>query len=250
LAQALVMVVLRPGPEIGKPFQQTQDRPPRPAPGRTGGDVKGGHAVMLSAACWWQHPPKTYGRSLQRAIQAARGKRKQVGGQRVIGFLAYLLAATVGLTAVPGARRPSRDIHGREVAGAGYLAFLAWQTLRPGGAAPFETNDLTGHSARRLFGMGPLTNLLNPKIALMYMALIPQFVAPDRGPVWAQALVLGSVQIAVALVVNALIVLGVAGIAGFLSPRPAWARIQRCATGTLLGAFAVKMAVSRLPATA
>ena len=95
-----------------------------------------------------------------------------------------------------------------------------------------------------------MTNLLNPKIALMYTALIPQFVDPARGPVWSQALVLGTVQILVALSVNALIVIAAASIAGFLRARPTWMRAQRWATGTVLGFFAIRMATSRGPSPA
>jgi threonine/homoserine/homoserine lactone efflux protein len=95
--------------------------------------------------------------------------------------------------------------------------------------------------------MGFLTNLLNPKIAILYVSLLPQFVDPDRGSVAAQSLVLGSIQIAIALTVNALIVIGAGGLASVLARRPSWARIQRYAMGTVLGAFAVRMLAGPSP---
>ncbi|MFC8047602.1 LysE family translocator [Nocardia sp. NPDC057353] len=159
------------------------------------------------------------------------------------GFGVYLAAATAGITAV-FAVVPGLYV-GIKVAGALYLLWLAWQAVRPGGVSVFAPNQLPADPARRLFTMGLLTNLLNPKIAIMYMALIPQFVEPGAGRVWVQSLSLGAVQIAVALTVNALIVLGAGGIAGFLAGRPLWLRAQRWVMGTMLGAIAVLLATDR-----
>lgn len=159
------------------------------------------------------------------------------------GFGVYLAAATAGITAVfavvPGLYTAIK------LAGAAYLLWLAWQAVRPGGVPVFAPSALPADPARRLFAMGLLTNLLNPKIAIMYMALIPQFVAPEQGLVWAQSLTLGAVQIAVALTVNGLIVLGAGGIAGFLAGRPLWLRAQRYVMGTMLGGIAVLLATDR-----
>ncbi|MFF3226038.1 LysE family translocator [Nocardia suismassiliense] len=165
-----------------------------------------------------------------------------------IGFMVYLVAATVGLTAifavVPGLYLALK------LAGAAYLAYLAWKTLR-GGLSVFEPSSLPADSTSKLFTMGLVTNLLNPKIAIIYMALIPQFVTPEHGRIWLQSLLLGSVQIGIALTVNGLIVLGAASLASFLSGRPLWLRAQRWVTGTLLGAVAVLLATDRTrPVTA
>lgn len=159
------------------------------------------------------------------------------------GFGVYLAAATAGITAVfavvPGLYLAVK------VAGAGYLLWLAWQAVRPGGVSVFAPSALPADPARRLFAMGLLTNLLNPKIAVMYMALIPQFVVPGAGRVWAQSLCLGAVQIAVALTVNGLIVLGAGGISAFLATRPLWLRVQRFVMGSMLGAIAVLVVTDR-----
>lgn len=156
-----------------------------------------------------------------------------------VGFLIYLTAASLGLSAlfaaVPGLYL------GVRLAGAGYLAWLAWRALR-GGASVFERVELTPDSPRRLFTMGLLTNLLNPKAAVMYASLIPQFIDLRAGHLFAQGLALGSVQIAVSLTVNAVLVLAAGTVAAFLAGRPAWLRVQRCVTGTLLGLIAVRLA--------
>ncbi|MFF0542399.1 LysE family translocator [Nocardia thailandica] len=159
------------------------------------------------------------------------------------GFACYLVAATAGITAVFAAV-PALYL-GLKVAGAAYLLYLAWQAVRPGGASVFAPAALPADPARRLFTMGLVTNLLNPKIAVMYLALIPQFVDPAAGRVWAQSLGLGAVQITVALTVNALIVLSAAWVAGFLGTRPLWTRVQRWFTGGVLAAIAVRLLTDR-----
>lgn len=159
------------------------------------------------------------------------------------GFGVYLLAAAAGITAV-FAVVPGLYV-GIKLAGACYLLWLAWQAVRPGGVSVFAPAALPVDPARRLFTMGFVTNLLNPKIAIMYMALIPQFVDPERGTLWLQSLSLGAVQITVALTVNALIVLGAAGLAAFLTARPLWLRTQRYLMGTALGTIAVLLATDK-----
>lgn len=157
-----------------------------------------------------------------------------------VGFVLYMLMANLGL-AIVFVAVPWLFI-GFKAAGVLYLAHLAWQALRPGGRGVFEVRDIPRDSPARLFRMGLVTNLLNPKAAIMYLTLIPQFVDPHRGHPAVQGLTLGSVQIAVSLTVNALIVVAAGAIAGFLAQRPSWATVQRRITGTLLGAVALLLA--------
>ena len=128
------------------------------------------------------------------------------------------------------------------LAGAGYLLYLAWQAVWPGGRSPFQVRKLPRDGLGRLFLMGLLTNLLNPKIAVLYLSLLPQFVDPAQGSVLAQSLLLGSVQIAVSVAVNAGIALAAGSIAGFLAGRPVWLAFQRWLMGAMLAALAVRMA--------
>lgn len=160
-----------------------------------------------------------------------------------LGFLVYLAAVTTGLTAVftlvPGLYLAVK------LAGAAYLCWLAWNAVRPGGTAVFAPVDLPPDRPRKLFGMGLITCLLNPKIAVMYLSLLPQFVDPARGHVARQSLLLGLTQIAVAVCVNGVIALSAGSIAGFLAHRPAWLRAQRYLMGTVLGALALRIALER-----
>ena len=73
-------------------------------------------------------------------------------------------------------------------AGAAYLAFLAWANW----TAPAPNPDAPGRArTAHAFGRGLLTNLLNPKVALFVLALLPQFTDPAIGPVADQILILG-----------------------------------------------------------
>jgi threonine/homoserine/homoserine lactone efflux protein len=128
------------------------------------------------------------------------------------------------------------------LAGAAYLLWLAWQAVRPSGRSAFEPQALPPAGPRRLFLMGFLTSLLNPKLATLYLSLLPQFVDPELGNVFAQSLVLGLVQIVVSVTVKALVAFGAGSIARFLASRPVWATLQRYVMGTLQAAFALRMA--------
>jgi threonine/homoserine/homoserine lactone efflux protein len=159
------------------------------------------------------------------------------------GFGVYLATAVAGLAAVFVLVPALYTVV--KLAGAGYLLWLAWRTVRPGGGSPFTPAPLPPDRPGRLFTMGLVTNLLNPKIAILYVSLLPQFVEPARGQVAAQSLLLGLTQIAVALSVNAMIVLSAGALAGFFARRPLWLRAQRWVTGTALAALAVRIAADR-----
>ncbi|MFF1692690.1 LysE family translocator [Streptomyces sp. NPDC058257] len=165
-----------------------------------------------------------------------------------VGFVVYLSAANLGLSvvflAVPQLYLAVK------LAGAGYLAWLAWKALKPGGTSVFTHQEPAPDSPWRLFSMGALTNLLNPKVAIMYVSLIPQFIDPTAGHTLTQGFVLGGVQISVSLGVNLAIVMAAGTIAVFLARRPSWLRVQRYVMGTVLGALAVKLATTRAPAAA
>lgn len=165
-----------------------------------------------------------------------------------LGFLVYLAAVTAGITAVFAV--VPLLYTAIKLAGAAYLLLLAWQAVKPGGVAVFSPQQLPPDPPRRLVAMGFLTCLLNPKIAVMYVSLLPQFVVPARGDVAAQSLVLGLTQIAIAVTVNGLIAMSAGTIASFLARRPAWLRVQRYAMGTVLAGLALRIASDRAEAVA
>lgn len=161
-------------------------------------------------------------------------------GGVALGFVFYMLCAAFGITAllltVPFAYDALR------FGGALYLMWLAWQALKPGGRSPFQVRELAPDSPRKLFLMGFVTNLLNPKIAILYLSLLPQFIDPHQGSVLTQSIVLGLIQIALSITVNATVAMTAGTIAAFLAGRPAWLTMQRWLMGTVLAGLAVRIA--------
>ncbi|OOY21339.1 lysine transporter LysE [Thioclava sp. DLFJ5-1] len=176
---------------------------------------------------------------VSRTICQGRGAGLVSLGGVALGFVFYMLCAAFGITAIVLAVPYAYDA--LRIAGALYLLWLAWQAVRPGGRSSFVMRELPVDGPRKLFVMGFVTNLLNPKIAVMYLSLLPQFIDPAAGSVLAQSLALGAVQIVISVGVNAAIVLGAGAMARFLAARPLWMRVQRWAMGTVLAALALSV---------
>ncbi|HGY9625862.1 LysE family translocator [Pseudomonas juntendi] len=163
-------------------------------------------------------------------------------GGVALGFVVYMVCAALGITALVLAVPYAYDA--LRLGGALYLLYLAWQAVKPGGRSVFQVRELPKDSPRKLFMMGFITNVLNPKIAVMYLSLLPQFITPaDNGSVLAQSIVLGVTQIVISVSVNALIVIMAGSIATFLAGRPVWQIVQRWLMGAVLAGLAMRMAV-------
>lgn len=160
-------------------------------------------------------------------------------GGVALGFVVYMLCAALGITALVMAVPYAYDA--LRFAGAFYLLYLAWQAIRPGGRSAFQVRDLPKDSPRRLFLMGFVTNLLNPKIAIMYLSLLPQFIDAGNGSILGQSIILGLTQILISVSVNAGIAIAAGSIAQFLIRRPGWAVVQRWLMGTVLAGLAVRI---------
>jgi len=178
---------------------------------------------------------------ISRSITQGRAAGLASLGGVALGFLIYMLAAAFGITALLFAVPYAYDA--LRLAGAAYLLWLAWQALKPGGRSPFEVKILPVDSAKKLFAMGLITNLLNPKVAMLYLALLPQFIDVQAGSVLGQSLVLGATQIAISLSVNAAIAIMAGTIAAFLRARPTWGLVQRWLMGTVLAGLAARLAM-------
>lgn len=130
-----------------------------------------------------------------------------------VGLVFWLMVALFGLT-----RTPLHSLLGLEIlrwVGAAYLVWLAWDALRPGtGVGP------TGQpSGGRAFLRGLAANLLNPKAAIFYLALLPGFIRPAAGPLLLQILILGGLHIAISIAIHSAAVFGAAEAATRLPPR-------------------------------
>ncbi|MGP9689860.1 LysE family translocator [Psychrobacter sp. AOP22-C1-C5] len=162
-----------------------------------------------------------------------------------LGFLIYMIASAIGLAALFKSVPIMYDIV--RTLGAVYLGYLAWNMIKPKGKSVFVAHEFKPHSPLHLFSMGFITNLLNPKIALMYAALIPQFIDLSNGSTFSQFIQLGMVQITIAVIGNGLIVLSASSIKNTVSKKPYIMLIQRWLSGTILGLFAISMLRQKTP---
>lgn len=112
------------------------------------------------------------------------------------GTIVHILAATFGLSALIAASSIAFDVV--RYAGAAYLIYLGIRTLMTR-AAPIEADAASALPLRRIYASGIFVNLLNVKVALFFLALLPQFVNPDRGLAATQMLALGAVLILIGL---------------------------------------------------
>ena len=158
----------------------------------------------------------------------------------VTGLIGYMLLAAFGITALLLAIPLAYDAI--RIAGAAYLLWMAWGALKPGGRSVFQVRDLTPDSPRKLYLMGLFTSLLNPKVAALYLSLLPQFIDKSAGNVLGQTLQLGAVQIVISGLGNAMWIVMAGTVATFLVRRPAWAKLQRWFMGTVLGLLALRLA--------
>ena len=157
----------------------------------------------------------------------------------VAGFFVHMFAAAVGLTAVFLAVPMAYEA--LKWAGALYLLWMAWQAVRPGARSPFEAQELAPDSSSKLVMMGFMTSVLNPKVAVFYLSVFPQFISPEHGSMFTQSMMLGLTQISVSFTVNLLIALFASGIAVWFVRNPLWLAVQRYVMGCVLAALAVRL---------
>ena len=161
----------------------------------------------------------------------------------IAGFLVHMFAAAIGLTALFLAVPLAYEV--LKWAGAAYLLYLAWQAVKPGARSPFEARRLPEDPPARLFLMGFLTNVLNPKIAVFYLSIFPQFVSPEHGSVFMQSVALGFTQITVSFTINLTIALWAASLASWFVRNPRWLAAQRYFMGFVLAGLAVRLAAEQ-----
>jgi len=156
------------------------------------------------------------------------------------GFLLHVLAAAFGLSAILAAVPLAYDAI--RIAGAVYLAWLAWSTWRAPDVVPGGAVDAAVPGAR-LYREGLVTAILNPKVAMFQLALFPQFVDPARGSVLVQSLILGATQIVVAVVGDSLFVLAAASVRRWFAARPRWGAWSKRLLAGVFAALAARLAL-------
>ena len=159
------------------------------------------------------------------------------------GIICHVTAAALGLSAI---------LHYSAVLytalkwiGAIYLIYLATRIIRGRSAALQQGCDKK--TLRRVYRDGVLVNVLNPKVSLLMLALLPQFVDPSRGDTTAQIAAIGSIHVLIASCVLTLIVATLTRAASVITRSPKAETTLRWITGTLLFAFGIRMALNETP---
>lgn len=174
---------------------------------------------------------------------------RSVAQGRMAGFVTYLgvaagsfchaLFLALGLSqlflAVPYAYDLVRYI------GAAYLLFLAWQAFTARSSFAMPQAEAKTHSILVIFRQGFLTNLLNPKVALFFLALFPQFLDPAAGSVGLQVLVLATILNVIGLMTNGAVILLVGSLRVFATGAQSFAKWSRYILGTVFGALAARL---------
>ena len=154
------------------------------------------------------------------------------------GALVHVFAAVVGLSALLAASQTAFTII--KWVGAAYLLYIAISLLRAG--KPADEKTTTRLSGWRLFRAAALVNLLNPKVALFFLAFLPQFVDPSASVPAVQILCLGLWFDFVGTVVNIIVAVVAARTAEQLRHVSWIGRAARYVAATAMGGLALKLA--------
>lgn len=162
----------------------------------------------------------------------------------ICGFLFHILMVSFGLTAIFFAVPYAFVIV--KFLGVAYLLYLAYTTIKSGGTKIFDTDrSLKKDKPFKLFNIGLLTNVLNPKMALFYLSFFPQFIKPEYGSILGQSFQLGIMQIIISFSINFLIVISAAKMAGWFAKNPLWVRVQKWFMASVLTGLAIKIAFAK-----
>ncbi len=157
------------------------------------------------------------------------------------GSLLHAIAATLGLSAVVAYSPMAYAVV--KYVGAAYLVYLGVGLVRQRTALLVEVVP-PRRSLRRVYWQGVLTEILNPKIALFFLAFLPQFVDPARGSVAGQTLFFGLLFHVTGVPINLLVAVAGSAIAAAFSRNPLLERIRNWLPGTVLIGLGVRLALS------
>ncbi|WP_343717904.1 LysE family translocator [Inquilinus sp.] len=182
-----------------------------------------------------------FANGVSRGPRAGLAAALGIGG----GAAVHTMAAALGLAGLFAASPTAFEI--LRWGGAAYLLWLALKTLRGvaagSGAGLGAAGPLPPRPVGRIFFDGMVTNVLNPKVALFFIAFLPQFVDPAHSAVL-QIVVLGTLGNISGTTINALVGMSSGGVGRVLSRRPAVARLLNGFTGVVFLGLAARLVLA------
>lgn len=158
-----------------------------------------------------------------------------------LGNFVHVVAATAGLSAVLATSATA--FNAVKWLGAAYLVFVGLRTLAT--KPRVIAGDSASVSRRRSFSQGVIVNTLNPKVALFFLSYLPQFIDPDNGAAWTQALVLGSIFVAIGCLTDGMYALTASALRTVLLRGRTLPFVQRYVAGTVFVALGVVAATTK-----
>ncbi len=158
-----------------------------------------------------------------------------------VGCIVHTVAVALGLSALLRSVPIAFDVV--KYAGAAYLCYLGVRTLiSKGDLAMGAHSRVKRDTLAAIFFQGVVTNVLNPKVALFFLAFLPQFVSAARCPVILQVITLGLLFITSGTLVNIAVALLASQMGDRLARRPTFLRVQRWFTGSIFILLAARIA--------
>ena len=157
------------------------------------------------------------------------------------GLLFHTCAVALGVAAI--FKTSAVAFNFLKVLGAIYLLYLAWQAFHASGKA-IPGRDSISVAGRSLYLRGVIMNVTNPKVAIFFLAFLPQFTDPARGSLTLQIVLLGALFIASTLIVFGSIALGAGHIGDWLRKSARVQMVLNRAAGLVYFALAVKLATT------
>ncbi len=179
---------------------------------------------------------------LARSIGGGRGVGIATALGLGAGSLVHTFAAAFGLSQL--LMRSASLYAAVQYLGAAYLVFLGVRSFRVRAELPTRVEG-SPRGFLKAVGRGAVTGIFNPKVALFFLAFLPQFVRPDRGHVMMQFVVLGVLYSVVQVLGDSSVALAAGRLSRTLRRHPSWPVWRERLVGTVLVGLGVRLALAR-----
>lgn len=159
------------------------------------------------------------------------------------GLIIHTILAAIGVSALLAASAAAFTV--LKIIGAGYLIWLAWQSIRNGSSLTLEAVEAPEQPFHRVWLQGLGVNILNPKIVLFFVTFLPQFVSASDPNAVSKLLFLGGYFVVLGMPLCLLMVLGAGALSRKLKSSPRVMRIFDWAFAGIMGSFALKLLVAK-----